>query len=114
MTSPPTTIEQARPLREAIDLMNRKGLRRMLVTDKDEIVGIFTLRDIVKNTRICVYCGKEIKSILQTANPESYIECSCGSRYHKHCSEKVVNCVVCGKTLVTTVINPEPSETFGG
>jgi signal-transduction protein with cAMP-binding, CBS, and nucleotidyltransferase domain len=114
MTSPPTTIEQSKPLREAIDLMNRKGLRRMLVTENDEIVGIFTLRDIVKHTRVCVYCGKEIESILQTTKAEPYIECSCGSRYHKRCSDHVVNCVNCGKTLVTMVINPEPSETFGG
>jgi CBS domain-containing protein len=114
MTSPPTTIEQSRPLREAIDLMNRKRLRRMLVTEKDEIVGIFTLRDILRNTRMCVYCGKEIKSILETKTPDPFVECSCGSTYHKHCSEKVVHCVTCGKTLVTTVVNVEPSETFGG
>jgi CBS domain-containing protein len=114
MTSPPTTIGHDRPLREAIDLMNRKELRRMLVTDKGEIVGVFTLRDIVKQTRICAYCGKEIRSILEGEAPDPYIECSCGSRYHKDCSKTVGNCVNCGTTLVTNVINPEPSETFSG
>jgi len=114
MTSPPITIEQERPLREAIDLMNRKGLRRMLVTEKGEIVGVFTLRDIVKHSRICAECGKEIKSILESKTPDPFIECSCGSRYHQECSAQVVNCVVCGKTLVTKVIYPEPSETFSG
>jgi len=114
MTSPPTTIERDKPLREAIDVMNRKGLRRMLVTDKGEIVGVFTLRDIVKHTRICAYCGKEIRSILEGEAPDPYIECSCGSRYHKGCAENVVNCVNCGTTLVTKVIYPEPSDTFSG
>lgn len=114
MTSSPVTIDKNMPLREAIDLMNRKNLRRMLVTEDGKIVGIFTLRDIVKHNRICVYCGKEIKSILETTEPDAYVECECGSRYHKKCSETVVNCVTCGKTLVANVINPEPSETFGG
>jgi CBS domain-containing protein len=114
MTPSPVSIDKDRPLREAIDLMNRKGLRRMLVTDKGKITGIFTLRDIVKHTRVCVNCGKEIKSILDTTEPEAYVECECGSRYHKQCAETVVNCVSCSRTLVTKVIYPEPSETFGG
>ncbi len=114
MTSPPVTIDYNKPLREAIDLMVRKGLRRMLVTQGGEIVGIFTLRDIVKHTRTCLYCGKEIKSILESKTPEPFIECECGSRYHTKCSETVVNCVSCGRTLVTKVVYPDPSETFGG
>jgi len=114
MTPSPVTIDKDRPLREAIDLMNRNGLRRMLVTENGRIVGIFTLRDIVKHTRVCMYCGKEIKSILETSEPEPYIECQCGSRYHKKCAETVVNCVSCSRTLVMSVIYPEPSETFGG
>jgi CBS domain-containing protein len=114
MTPSPVTIDKSLPLREAIDLMNRKNLRRMLVTEDGKIVGIFTLRDIVKHNRICVYCGKEIRSILETTEPEAYVECQCGSRYHKACAETVVNCVTCSRTLVANVINPEPSETFGG
>ena len=114
MTTTPVTIEGDRPLREAVDLMNRKGVRRMLVTEKGKIVGIFTLRDIVKHTRACLYCGKEIRSILDATEPEAYIECECGSRYHKKCAETVVHCVSCSKTLVANVIYPEPSETFGG
>jgi len=114
MSKAPVTVDKGRPLREAIDLMNRKGVRRMLVTDKGKIVGVFTLRDIVRYMRICVQCGKEIKSILETDNPDPFIECQCGSRYHKYCAETVVNCVTCGKTLVTNVVYPEPSETFAG
>ena len=114
MTPSLVTIERDRPLREAIDLMNRNGLRRMLVTDKGKIVGIFTLRDIVRHTRVCMNCGKEIKSILETTEPDAYVECECGSRYHKNCAETVVHCVSCSRTLVTKVIYPEPSETFGG
>lgn len=114
MTSSPVTIEKDRPLREAIDLMNRKGVRRMLLTEKGKIVGIFTFRDIIKHTRVCLYCGKEIKSFLESAEPEAYVECECGSRYHKACSETVVNCVSCSRTLVANVIYPDPSETFSG
>jgi CBS domain-containing protein/DNA-directed RNA polymerase subunit RPC12/RpoP len=114
MTSPPVTIDYNKPLREAIELMVRKGLRRMLVTENGKIVGIFTMRDIVKQTRTCMHCGKEIMSILESQTPDPYIECECGSRYHTKCSETVVNCVSCGRTLVTHVIYPEPAETFGG
>ena len=114
MTSPPVTIDYGRPLREAIDLMVRKGLRRMLVTQDGEIVGIFTMRDIVKQTRTCLHCGKEIMSILDSKTPEPYIECECGSRYHTKCASTVVNCVSCSRTLVTNVVYPEPSETFSG
>ena len=114
MTSPPVTISHEKPLREAIDLMNRKGVRRMLVTEDGKIVGIFTLRDIMKHVRVCAYCGKEITSVLESQEPEPYIECECGSRYHKMCSGTVVNCVNCSRSLVTNVIYPEPSETFSG
>ncbi len=114
MTGSPVTIEQSEPLRKAIDLMNRKGLRRMLVTEQGKIVGIFTLRDILKDTRVCTHCGKEIKSILETTEPEAFVECECGSRYHKNCAETVVNCVNCSRSLVTNVVYPDPSETFSG
>lgn len=114
MTTNPLTIDKSKSLREAIDLMNRKGLRRMLVTDNGRITGVFTLRDIVKHTRMCMYCGKEIRSVLDSAEPEAYVECECGARYHKKCCETVVNCVSCSRTLVANVIYPEPSETFSG
>jgi signal-transduction protein with cAMP-binding, CBS, and nucleotidyltransferase domain len=114
MTTTLVTIGKEKPLREAIDLMNKKGLRRMLVTENGKITGIFTLRDIVKHSRICTYCGKEIQSILETSEPDLYIECKCGSRYHKNCAETVVNCVSCSATLVSNVTYPEPSETFSG
>jgi CBS domain-containing protein len=114
MTSPPVSIDQSRPLREAIDLMNRKGVRRMLVTENGKIIGIFTLRDILKDSRICANCGKEIRSIIDGQEPEPYVECECGARYHKSCVEAVVNCVNCSRTLVTNVVYPDPSETFSG
>jgi CBS domain-containing protein len=114
MTTSPVTIEGDKPLRQAVDLMNRKGVRRMLVTEKGKIVGIFTLRDIVRHTRICTYCGKEIVSILESSKPDLYVECECGSRYHKNCAETVVNCVICSKALVTGVVYAEPSETLPG
>jgi len=114
MTKAPITIDKSRPLREAIDLMNRKGVRRMLVTDRGKIVGVFTVRDIVWHMRICIQCGKEIKSILETNTPDLFMECECGSRYHKSCAETVVNCVTCARTLVSNVVYPEPSDTLAG
>lgn len=114
MTTSPITIGKDKPLREAVDLMNRKGVRRMLVTEKGKIVGVFTQRDILMHMRLCSYCGKEIKSVLETTEPEAFVECECGSRYHKTCAETVVNCVSCSRTLVTNVIYPEPSETLPG
>ena len=114
MSSPPVTIPHDKPLREAVDLMNRKRVRRMLVTEEGKIVGIFTLRDILAYNRICLYCGKQIKSVMDTPEPEPYLECTCGARYHTRCSETVVNCSNCSRTLVTHVIYPEPSETSGG
>ncbi|MDA4123998.1 MAG: CBS domain-containing protein [Thaumarchaeota archaeon] len=114
MTSPPVTIDKDRPLREAVEVMNRKKIRRMLVTEKGKIIGVFTIRDVVKHMRTCTYCGKEIRSILESEKPEPYAECECGSRYHRNCVETVVNCLNCGRTLVTSVSYPEPSETFSG
>jgi len=114
MTSPPVTIDKDRPLREAIDVMNRKKVRRMLVTENGKIVGIFSLRDVAKHRRVCAYCSREIRSILEGEEPEPYVECECDSRYHRNCVETVANCVNCGKTLVTKVVYPEPSETFSG
>ena len=114
MTSHPFTIDKAKPLGEAVELMNRNNLRRMLVTDRGKIVGISTLRDIIKHARLCMYCGKEFKSVLESKEPEAYVECECGSRYHKKCTETVVNCVTCSRTLVANVVYPEPSETFSG
>jgi CBS domain-containing protein len=114
MTTTPVTIDKDKPLREAIDLMNRKGVRRILTTEKGKVVGIVSLRDIVRHTRICTYCGKVINSVLESKEPEAYVECECGSRYHKKCAETVVNCVGCSMTLVKDVVYPEPSETFAG
>jgi CBS domain-containing protein len=114
MTSPPVTIDKDRPLREAIEVMNRKKVRRMLVTENGKIVGIFTLRDIAKHRRVCAYCSREIRSILEGEKPEPYVMCECDSRYHRDCVKTVANCVNCGKNLVTSVVYPEPSETFSG
>ena len=115
MTSNPVTIDLDRTLGEALDLMNRKKVRRMLVTEGGKIVGIFTQRDVLAMNRVCLHCGKEIRSALEfRGEAEPYIECECGSRYHTHCAKTVVHCVDCSKTLVTHVIYPEPGDTTGG
>ena len=115
MTPDPVMIEQDRPLGEAIDLLNRKNLRKLLVTQGGEIVGVVSQRDILSLNRLCLYCGKEIKSVLEYGlAAEPYTECQCGSRYHARCANMVVHCVDCSTTLVANVIYPEPSETMSG
>jgi len=115
MTSNPIVIEQDRPLGEAIDLMSRKRIRRLLVTNRGEIVGIFTQRDILSLNRLCLHCGKEIKSIQEYGQmAEPYTECQCGSRYHVTCANRVVHCADCSRTLVANIVYPEPSETMSG
>ena len=115
MTSQPITIEHDKSLREALDLMTRRGIRRMLVTQGGQIVGIFTQRDVLALSRMCLYCGKEIHSVLEIGGgAESYIECECGSRYHADCAKIVVHCVDCSRTIFSDVVYPEPSETMSG
>jgi len=115
MTPNPITIEEDRTLGEAIDMMSRKNIRRMLVTKNGETTGIFTQRDILSLSRICLYCGKEIKSMLEFGNgADRYIECQCGSRYHTQCANSVVNCVDCSRTIVSNVSYSEPSDTLSG
>ena len=115
MTPHPITIDEDRTLSEAIDLMSRKKIRRMLVTKDGEITGIFTQRDILGLSRLCLYCGKDIRSVLEYGSgADRYIECECGSRYHTRCANSVVHCVDCSKTIVANVTYPEPSETMSG
>ncbi|HIQ30213.1 MAG TPA: CBS domain-containing protein [Candidatus Caldiarchaeum subterraneum] len=117
MSSPLITIDVDTSIAEAADLMTRKKIRRLAITEKGKIYGIVTQRDIVELTRICGYCKKIIKNrfmIQAGEEPESYVECSCGARYHIECSKTIVYCVYCGRKLVTEVVYPEPSETMSG
>jgi CBS domain-containing protein len=115
MTSPAVSIEHDRSLSQAIDLMNRRRVRRMLVTENGKIVGIFTQRDVLGLNRLCLHCGKEIASILEVgAGAEPYIQCECAARYHTNCAKTIVHCADCARTLVMNVIYPEPSDTMGG
>ena len=99
--------QEDRTLSEAIDLMSRKKIRRMLVTKDGEITGIFTQRDILGLSRLCLYCGKDIRSVLEYGSgADRYIECECGSRYHTRCANSVVHCVDCSKTIVANVTYP--------
>lgn len=76
MSPSPITVDQDETLGEAMELMNRKKVRRMLVTDHGRIVGVFTQRDVLALTRTCRHCGKEIKSALEfKEGAEPYIEC---------------------------------------
>jgi len=117
MTSPLLTLDVNASIAEAADLMNRKRIRRIVITEGGKITGIITQRDIIELARVCGYCKKMIKTrltITEGEEPESYVECSCGARYHINCSKTIVYCVYCGSKLVTEVIYPEPSETMSG
>jgi len=114
MSSPGVSIEHDRTLNQAIDLMNRRRVRRILVTENGKVVGIFTQRDVLGLNRLCLYCGKEIASILEGATAEPYIQCECAARYHSNCAKTVVHCADCSRTLVMNVIYPDPSDTMGG
>lgn len=115
MTSNLISIEQDKPLGEAIELMSKNNLRRLLVTEGGTISGIFTRTDIMNLNRLCLQCGNEIKSALDHGEEaEPHIECQCGSRYHVKCANNVVHCVDCSRTLVASVVYPEPFETMSG
>jgi len=117
MSKPLITIDIEATLLEAVDLMNRKKVRRLLVTRDDEIIGLFTIRDVLALSRICAYCGKPIKPLLPS-QPQSeadiIIECSCGAVYMQECAKTVVYCIYCSRKLVTEVYYPPPEDTFSG
>lgn len=50
MSKPLITIKADARLGEAALLMTRKNLRRLLVTDKEKVVGIITQKDITRGT----------------------------------------------------------------
>jgi CBS domain-containing protein len=50
MSEPLITIEADSRLGEAALLMTRKDVRRLLVTDKEKVVGIITQKDITRGT----------------------------------------------------------------
>lgn len=115
MTPDPMAVDEGMLLREALDIMNRRNIRRMLVMEKGEIVGIFTLKDVMGLNRACLACGREITSALELgAAAQPYIQCECGSRYHVNCAKVAVNCADCSRPLVARVIYPEPSDAAGG
>jgi len=104
-------------LDSAIDLMIRKKVRRLVVTEGEKLAGMLTERDILSVNRICGYCGQTIKPKLESRpdeEPDLFVECTCGGRYHLHCAKTIVYCLHCGTTVVSEVIYPEPSETMGG
>jgi len=93
-----------------VDLMNRRGIRRIFVRDGQRIVGIFTQRDVLALMRVCLYCLGEI---LRTpgAAMQGLIGCRCGALYHNDCAKTVVYCIDCGARLVEVVEYPSPDET---
>ncbi|MEM2237195.1 MAG: CBS domain-containing protein [Candidatus Caldarchaeum sp.] len=117
MSSPLITIPIDASILEAVDLMNRKKVRRVVVTEDDKVVGIFTVRDVLALSRLCSYCGKQIKPVLASqpeAEADMVIECSCGALYHMECAKTIVYCIYCSRKLVAEVYYPAPEDTFSG
>ncbi len=50
MSSPLITVDQNAAIGQAADLMAKKKIRRLLVTEQDRIVGIVTERDLMRAT----------------------------------------------------------------
>jgi CBS domain-containing protein len=51
MTKDLITIDANTPLREVLDVMSKKGIKHILVEEDGEIVGIFTLSDLLQASR---------------------------------------------------------------
>ena len=47
MTSPMITVEATWPLTEAYDMMRDSGVRHLLVTKNEKVVGIVSIRDLL-------------------------------------------------------------------
>ncbi|NJE61335.1 CBS domain-containing protein [Thermococcus sp. 21S7] len=45
------TVDSNTPLREVLDLMAKKGIKHMLIEEDGEIVGIFSLSDLLTASR---------------------------------------------------------------
>jgi|GEM_PF-350901 len=117
MSSPLITIDLDSSLLEAVDLMNRRRVRRVVVTQGESVVGIVTVRDVLALTRVCGYCGNVVKPPLPsqpTVEKDLILECSCGAVYHMECAKTVVYCIYCSRKLVTEVYYPAPEDTFSG
>ena len=50
MSTPLVTVDSRAPIGHAADIMAKKRIRRLLVTQADQIVGIVTERDIMRAT----------------------------------------------------------------
>jgi len=107
------TIDAAATLAEAVELMRKNGVRRVIVKEAGRIAGILTQGDIARMFWACNQCGKEIYG-LATAPQEAPVECACGSIYHRDCASKVVYCTACSANLGFEVVYPEPKETMEG
>ena len=47
MTSPMITVEASWPLEDALDMMKDSGVRHLLVTQNQVVVGLVSLRDLI-------------------------------------------------------------------
>ncbi len=69
MTSPPKTIDVSVDIQEAAKLMQQYDIRRLVVMDKGEMVGIISSRDIIAITPALIEIIMEKASITQGLPP---------------------------------------------
>lgn len=46
MTSPPITVDVNSTIETALDIMSREQIKHVLVTEREEVIGITTLKDL--------------------------------------------------------------------
>jgi len=116
MSSPLIAIDCNASIGEAVQLMLRRKVRRLIATDGEDIVGIFTERDIVGSFWTCTWCHKRIRRsslVVPKEKPEFYVTCTCGARYHSPCANQIVHCHECSSSLIE-MDYPDPEETLSG
>lgn len=113
MTHPLITISAGASLGEASDLMVRERIRRLVVTDEQNVVGFLTQRDILEAYWTCAFCHKRISSEPVGGKDGVPIECPCGARYHGPCAGQVLTCIECS-TKLFEIEYPEPEDTMAG
>lgn len=114
MSQPLVTIPANHTLDQAIETMARKKVRRLVVEEEGQLLGVLTESDIREVFQKCGQCHTEIPPVIAPLKGQGSITCSCNTRYHRNCAEQIVHCVYCGSSLVSEIVYPHPEDTTAG
>ncbi|MFB6092713.1 MAG: rubrerythrin-like domain-containing protein [Haloquadratum sp.] len=110
MTTRPLTVDAAEPIREAVELMNAHGVKRLPVTEDGTIVGIITTTDLVEC--LAGEAGGEAVTVVGVfaemfgSDGSSIYECvECGARVSA--SDHPGTCPECGGRMVNISVTQE-------